>query len=289
MNLKPETSNSTIEHICKSCGNTFVGLYCNQCGEKVIEAKDRKFKTFLANVLIATTFVDNKFIKSLWLTLKNPGFLSREYVDGRRVQYMRPLQMFFILNLIYFLFPTLQIFNALLHNQQHVFPHKALAHRMVLEKIHNEGIDMRGFELMYNDKTTGLAKLLVVMFVVIASLPLSLIFQKKNRYFTDHVALSVELTAFNLAVNAISISFVFFIVSKLFSWGHLNSGNYLNDLTLTIIFVTTNFYFIFRSARAFYNQKGKRLVIKAILGVVGLLLALEVYRFLLFFITLWSL
>jgi hypothetical protein len=280
---------SIPEHICKSCGNTFVGLYCNQCGEKVIEPKDRKFKTFLGSVLIATTFVDNKFAKSLWLTIKNPGFLSREYVDGRRVNYMRPLQMFFILNLVYFLFPILQMFNATLQTQQYVLPHKKLAHRMVLEKIHEEGLDMRGFELMYNDKTTSLAKLLVVLFVILASLPLSAIFQKRNRYFTDHVALSVELTSFNLAVNAIGLSVIFLVISKLFSWGNVSSGSYLNDLTLTIIFVITNLYFIFRSARTFYNQKGKRLVIKAMLGVVGLFLALEAYRFLLFFITLWSL
>ncbi|MEO7990381.1 MAG: DUF3667 domain-containing protein [Chryseolinea sp.] len=280
---------SIPEHICKSCGNNFVGLYCNQCGEKVIEPKDRKFRTLLGSVLIATTFVDNKFVKSLWLTIKNPGFLSREYVDGRRVNYMRPLQMFFILNLVYFLFPTLQMFNATLQSQQYVLPHRKLAHRMVLEKIHKEGLDMQGFELMYNDKTTSLAKLLVVMFVIVASLPLSLIFRKRNRYFTDHVALSVELTSFNLAINAIALTMIFFIISKLFSWGNLSWGSYLNDLTLTIIFVITNLYFIFRSARTFYNQKGKRLVIKAMLGVVGLFLALEAYRFLLFFITLWSL
>lgn len=289
LNIEPETLNSNVEHICKSCGNTFVGLYCNVCGEKVIEPKDRKFKTFLGSVLIATTFVDNKFAKSLWLTIKNPGFLSREYVDGRRINYMRPLQMFFILNLIYFLFPTLQMFNATLQAQQYVLPHKKLAHQMVLEKIHKEGIDMRGFELIYNDKTTSLAKLLVVVFVVLASLPLSLIFRKRNRYFTDHVALSVELTSFNLAVNAIGLSVIFFILSKLFFLGNMSSGNYLNDITLTIIFVITNIYFIFRSARTFYNQKGKRLVIKAMLGVVGLFLTLEVYRFLLFLFTLWSL
>lgn len=160
---------------------------------------------------------------------------------------------------------------------------------MVLEKINSEGLNMQGFELIYNDKTTSLAKLLVVMFVIVASLPLSLIFQKRNRYFTDHVALSVELTSFNLAINAIALTMIFFFISKLFSWGHISSGSYLNDLTLTIIFVVTNLYFIFRSARTFYNQKGKRLVIKAMLGVIGLFLALEAYRFLLFFITLWSL
>jgi len=282
----PDTSFS--EHVCKSCNNSFVGYYCNICGEKVIEAKDRKFKSFLGTVLIATTFVDNKFIKSLWSTIRNPGFLSREYVDGKRVNYMRPLQMFFILNLVYFLFPVLQMFNSTLRTQMYVLPHQKIARDLVLAKVKMEHLDLGGFGLMYNEKTTSYAKLLVVVFIILASLPLSLIFMKKNRYFTDHVALSVELTSFNLAVNAIGLTVLFWIINKVLRLLSIDAS-YLNDLTLTIIFVSTNLYFLFRAAQTFYNQQGKLLVIKALLGIFGLFLALETYRFILFFITIWSL
>lgn len=258
------------------------------CGEKVIEPKDRKFRSFLGNVLIATTFVDNRFIKSLWLTIRRPGFLSREYVDGRRIMYMRPLQMFFILNLVYFLFPVLQMFNSTLYTQMRVLPHRKLAMAVVEHKIIQEHLTLDGFELMYNDKTKCLAKLLIVLFVILASLPLSLIFLKKNRYFTDHVALSVELTSFNLAVNAILLSILFAIINKLLKWSHVQWQGYLNDITLTVLFVTTNVYFLFRAGRTFYNQKGKRLILKSLAGILGLFMALEAYRFLLFFITVWS-
>ncbi|MBL0744370.1 DUF3667 domain-containing protein [Chryseolinea lacunae] len=276
------------EHICKNCGHTFKGIYCNLCGEKVIEPKDRKLNSILTTVLISTTFVDNKFLKSLRLTLSNPGFLAREYVDGRRVRYMRPLQMFFILNLVYFLFPVLQMFNASLYTQLNVLPHSNLARKMVHHKVVEQGLSMQGFELIYNQETTNLAKLLVVIFVVLASVPLSLIFRKKNRFYTDHVALAVELTSFNMALNAIGLSLIFLVFSKLFHWGHFTWGTYLNDITLTLIFIATNVYFIFRAAKTFYNQKGKRLVIKAMLGVVGLFLALEAYRFVLFIVTMLS-
>jgi rRNA maturation endonuclease Nob1 len=37
--------NEVLTHQCKSCQNTFTGSYCNQCGEKVIAASDRSFKT----------------------------------------------------------------------------------------------------------------------------------------------------------------------------------------------------------------------------------------------------
>jgi hypothetical protein len=278
---------SLPHHVCKTCGHEFHGWYCNVCGEKVIEPKDRKLGPVMGKVLIATTISDNKFIKGLKYMVTNPGFLSKEYVEGRRVNYMRPLQMFFILNLIYFLFPILQLFNSTLNTQINVLPHARIAREVVARKIAKEGINVRGFELMYNDKTTNLAKMLVVVFVALGSLPLSLIFAKRNRYFTDHVALSIELTCFNIAVNAIGLTLVLLIISKILHWSH-TGGTYLNDVTLTVIFIMTNLYFIFRAARTFYNQKGKRLVLKAVAGILGLFLALEVYRFILFFITVWA-
>src|SRR5690349_5279757 len=149
-------STTLREHVCKSCGNSFSGFYCNVCGEKVIEPRDRKLGVFMAKVLISTTFVENKFVRSLWTTISNPGLLSREYVEGKRVRYMRPLQMFFILNLIYFLFPILQMFNSSLFTQLNVLPHARLAREVVANKLAVDGLSYRGFELMYNDKTTSL-------------------------------------------------------------------------------------------------------------------------------------
>jgi hypothetical protein len=259
------------------------------CGEKIIEANDRKFKTFFSTVVIATTISDNKFVKSLFLTIKNPGFLSREYIDGRRVSYMRPLQMFFILNLVYFLFPgILQLFNSSLHTQMYVLPHGKLAQQVVALKLKAEGMGLAGFQLIYNEKSITLAKLLIVVFILVASVPLSLVFAKRNRYFTDHLALAVELTSFNLAINAIGLTLIFWMINKLLHIGHISGGSYLNDVTLTVLFISTNLYFLFRAAKTFYNQKGNRLIIRAMLGILGLFLALEVYRFVLFFITIWS-
>lgn len=277
------------EHSCKSCGNVFVGLYCNVCGEKVIEAQDRSFKTFIGNFLTAVTLADNRFLKTLWLTIKNPGFLSKEYANGRRVNYLRPLQMFFVLNLVYFLFKNvLQLFNSTLNTQMNYLFHSPMVRSMVTQRITEEGISLSGFAMIYNEKSTVLAKLLIVLFVWLASLPLSLIFRKKNRYFTDHVALSVELACFNIFVNAILLSGILLVLSKIFKWSGTTLGDYLNDTTLTIIFISTNLYFIYRAARTFYGQTKKSLMIKSVLGIIGLFLALEAYRFLLFFVTFYT-
>ena len=277
------------EHICKSCGHVFKGLYCNLCGEKVLEPKDRTFRSFLQNILLALTFADNKFVKTLWLVVRNPGFISKEYAEGKRVNYIRPLQLFFVLNLVYFLFTPLQLFNTSLRTQLYLRTHSKLVQSMVYSSVGRDPLLLQGYELMYNEKSTSLAKLLVIVFVVVAAVPMAIIYRKRNRFFTDHVTLAVELTAFNIAVNAMLLSLFLMTTNAILHWSHLGWDKYLNDLTLTIIFILTNSYFLFGAGRTFYNQRGMMLIVKSVLGLLGLFVALEVYRLILFLITFWSL
>jgi hypothetical protein len=270
---------SGAEHICKSCGNRFKGIYCNQCGEKILLPSDRSFKTFVSNILIAITFADSKFIQTLGLVLKNPGFVSYEFAEGRRVKYLKPISLFFVLNLIYFLFPVIQLFNATLDTQLgSVYGHwiqETVAHKAV-----SMGYSLDAFKVVYNTRTTGLAKLMVMVFVVISCLPLNLLYAKRNRFFTDHVGYMVEAACFNLFVNAILLT----LIVRIFGLGF-----YLDETVLTIIFIGTNLYFFLRSGATFYHERSWRLIVKAFVMILFLKITLEIYRLILFVITVWVL
>lgn len=268
------------EHVCKSCGNRFVGLYCNLCGEKVIEPKDRSFRSFLSGVMTAVTLADNKVVKTMWGVLIRPGFLSKEYAEGRRVNYLAPLSLFFGLNLVYFLFPVIQLFNASLKTQLDAGYGPWVAEIVARVMVRLNISDINSFALVYNQKTTALAKLMVMVFVIIASLPLNLFYSKRNRYFSDHVAYMVELACFNLFVNTIALT----LITNLFHLGH-----YLNELSLAVLFAGTNLYFLLRSGSTFYHERGWLLVVKSVLMLLVLKLALQIYRAILFFVTIWSL
>ncbi|MBS1683101.1 MAG: DUF3667 domain-containing protein [Bacteroidetes bacterium] len=267
-----------LSHICKSCGHTFQGNFCNECGEKVLKPADRSFKRFLKTIFKAATFADSKFFKALWLLIKKPGFISKEFIEGRRVKYYKPLSLFLVLNLAYFFFPVIQLFNASLKTQL-LTPLGKFYSVLIAKKAVAMGIDLSSFTLIYNLKTVGLAKLMVMIFVVIASLPLNLLYFKRNRYFTDHVDYMIELVCFNLLLNAI-------VLTLLAAFTGL--GSYLNEIVLTAIFISTNLYFLLRSGIEFYAEKGVRLIFKSLLMIFILKLALEIYRSALFFVTIWS-
>lgn len=278
----------TEKHTCKNCGHEFTGLYCNLCGEKVLQVKDRKFKSFLGSILIAITFADNKVIKTLWLVIRKPGFLSKEYINGVRVKYIKPLQLFFILNLVYFLFPVFQLFNSSLYTQMYLLPHRHMVRTMVLHKLAKANFSLQAYTLMYDAKSQSLAKLLIVMFIVFASLPLSLIFRKKKIYFTDHTTLAVELAIFNIAINAILLNLIFWVLNSLLNWSGSGWIKYLDDFAITTIFIGSNLYFLWQASRTFYGERKRMLSFKVPLALIGLYAALELYRLMLFFITYWS-
>jgi hypothetical protein len=267
------------QHVCKSCQNIFAGIYCNMCGEKIIQPADRSFRKFLSNILIAITFADNRFVKTLWLVIKSPGFVSFEVANGRTVNYLKPISLFFVLNLVYFIFPVIQLFNASL-NTQLISPFSELLRPIVAKKMVADHLDLSSFAMIYNLKSVSLAKLMVMIFVVLTSLPLNFLYRKKNRFFTDHVGYAVELACFNLFINTMVLA-VFASLAGV--------GQFLNETALTAVFVTTNLYFLIRSGKTFYHETGWRLLVKSVLMIGMLKAALEVYRLILFFMTMWSL
>lgn len=270
------------EQTCKSCGTSFTGFYCNQCGEKVVLPAERSFRTFINGMVTAVTLADNKFVQTLWLMIKRPGFISKEFANGRRVKYMKPISVFFVLNLFYFFFPVIQLFNASLNTQLQA-PHGAFIKDFIALKMVKLHMNMNAFSLIYDLKTVSLAKLMVMVFVILASLPLNFLYRKKNRFFTDHVDYAIELACFNLFVNAIVLT----LLAR--ALGLLSYSRYIDEKVLAGIFIVTNLYFLIRSGINFYNQKGWRLIVKSVVMIFCLIAALELYRIILFIVTLWML
>ena len=246
----------------------------------MILPQDRSFKAFLTSLMQSLTLADGKVLRTIWYVVSRPGFVSREFSNGRRVRYLRPIQLFFALNLLYFLFPVIQLFNASLNTQRRGLAkplvEEWVARKMIAESIHN----IESFSLIYDQKTASLAKLIVMVFVVIAALPLSLLYRKRGYFFIDHMGLMVELVCFNLFINALLLT----AALRFFGLGH-----FTNDLVLSLIFLLTNFYFLIRSGWEFYRESNIKLVVKTILMIALLRISLEVYRGILFVVTMWLL
>ncbi len=90
------------EKNCLNCGTTVVGRYCHVCGQENLEPKESVWH-LVTHFFNDITHFDGKFFTTLKDLLLKPGFLSREYMIGRRASYLNPVRMYVFTSAIFFL------------------------------------------------------------------------------------------------------------------------------------------------------------------------------------------
>lgn len=90
------------EKICLNCGAAVHGRFCHICGQENIEPKE-SFWHLVTHFAYDITHFDGKFFSTLKYLLFKPGFLSREYLMGRRASYLHPIRMYVFTSAFFFL------------------------------------------------------------------------------------------------------------------------------------------------------------------------------------------
>lgn len=90
------------EKVCLNCGTEVIGRFCHNCGQENIEPKESVWH-LISHFFQDITHFDGKFFTSLMDLIFKPGFLSREYMMGRRARYLHPIRMYLFTSAIFFL------------------------------------------------------------------------------------------------------------------------------------------------------------------------------------------
>src|SRR6202012_4343239 len=76
--------------------------YCHVCGQENLEPKETVWH-LVQHFFNDITHFDGKFFSTVKYLLRKPGFLSREYMLGRRVTYLNPIRMYVFTSAIFFI------------------------------------------------------------------------------------------------------------------------------------------------------------------------------------------
>ena len=79
-----------------------MGRYCQVCGQENIVPRE-SFGGLVLHFFYDITHFDGKFFQSLKDLLFKPGFLPKEYIDGRRASHLNPVRMYVFTSAIFFL------------------------------------------------------------------------------------------------------------------------------------------------------------------------------------------
>lgn len=86
---------------CRNCGAAVDYHYCAVCGQETklhVPSASEFIHEFVAHYVA----VEGRLWKTLALLLFKPGFLTWEYIQGRRVRYVEPLRIYLTFSLLFF-------------------------------------------------------------------------------------------------------------------------------------------------------------------------------------------
>ena len=101
--FKPKVKEIENE-VCLNCGRPFVfhDNFCAYCGQKNT-SKKLSFGIFLNNLVSGFFSYDSRFWTTFIPLLTKPGKVSIEFIEGKRVRFVNPFQLYLNVSIIFFL------------------------------------------------------------------------------------------------------------------------------------------------------------------------------------------
>lgn len=90
------------EKICLNCNAELNGRFCHVCGQENLEPKESAW-SLISHFFYDITHFDGKFFQTLGYLVRKPGFLSKEYIRGRRASYLNPIRMYVFSSALFFI------------------------------------------------------------------------------------------------------------------------------------------------------------------------------------------
>ena len=90
---------------CDNCGAVVSGRYCAACGQRV-EPPLHSLWHFTKTATEDLTHADSRLWRTLGALLFRPGYLTREFLVGRRACYLPPVRLYLVISVLFFLWAS---------------------------------------------------------------------------------------------------------------------------------------------------------------------------------------
>jgi hypothetical protein len=97
--MKSLTSHEGLH--CANCGTPMQGEFCHECGQS-IHSVLKPMHAMAEETLETVLHIDGRIVHTLPPLLLKPGFLTLEFFSGRRVRYIAPFRLMFVLCVLSF-------------------------------------------------------------------------------------------------------------------------------------------------------------------------------------------
>lgn len=205
-------SHNPAERHCLNCGTPLTGAFCPHCGQKDQDRRVR-LRHLLPELLDDLLHYDHLVLRSLWLLVSRPGFLTQEFMAGRRVRHVSPFRLYVAISFVLF-----TAFSLVPTGNRHRAGNRPMPEIQVIEtppqvavarkkpvppwaqtiktRAHNASQDPERFKHAF---LTNLSRALFVLMPLLAGF-LLLLHLRGRTFFMEHMVLSLHFHCFSFLV-----------------------------------------------------------------------------------------
>ncbi|MBW8049929.1 MAG: DUF3667 domain-containing protein [Cytophagales bacterium] len=274
---------------CLNCGRSLRAKqnYCPQCGQENTD-KQVSFGLLFKDFIKDNFEIDSRFSESVVPFLFKPGFLTKAYIEGKRVEYIAPVRLYLTISILYFFLLTFESKKAAfnegmpIYSQQTVYDDdksrkitgwavgigdedqrdttKQVSDTLTLSLGDTANIDFKlsDLENMVNDEnfdpgffldTLGIERNFYTL--LLANKAVKLIRQKGEGFMNDLVENISIMMFFLLPLFALLLKIIYIRRSK-FYIEHLIFSLHLHSFTFLMLFLSLLAYIIFSKSFLLY-------------------------------------
>lgn len=246
---------------CPECGTALVSDYCHGCGAKRPEARDLSVRHFFSEAAQELTSVEHsKLFHTIRALLFRPGFLTLEWIAGRRRRYLKPLNLCLgILAVSLFAYSvykpvsTYDLETLLAQNGQPET--RAPIERLAAKKR----MEVSVLFDRISDKWQRYMSLSPLLIVGAFALVLQLVFIFSRRYFVEHLVFSMHFVSFS-TLTVVMLWPVYFFIG-------IRQGP--ANIAIAILKWSLDIVYMFFAVRAVYGLRPVRTLLASVLLVAG--------------------
>lgn len=90
---------------CLNCNYVVENKYCPNCGQENTETR-QSFHYLFSHFIEDLTHYDGSFWKTIKYLLLRPGYLTKEYLQGKRKKFVPPVKLYIFISFVTFLLPS---------------------------------------------------------------------------------------------------------------------------------------------------------------------------------------
>lgn len=284
--------------VCVSCGDDVPGRFCPRCGERRAADRHYTLKEFAGEAFETITDTDSTVWRTIRALIGRPGELTRAYMAGVRVPYMRPLQLFLVVNVLYFLWAGAhgeRVFDTPLNVHLGHSLYGDFARARIDARLGTATMDSAAateawdrYAERFNDAATVQAPTLVIVMVPMFALGLAIVQLRRRRPALQHLVFALHVYTVMLLLAILQHYLVQWPMRGYAALTGTPLDSRAADNLIGIFMLAAMAVYI---GMGLHRAYGDRRLVAAIEGTAlgwTMLVHLALYRYLLFFVADWT-